>query len=282
VTIQQESGTPHPADREQEQEPYLPGLVDRFGLAGNVVVVSDTTNGIGLAMAEAFVDAGAAVVIANEPGAPRNDVAGLLAKRGGRAIELAVDVTEPDDVRELRDTVLSEFGRLDTLVTHVGVAGPVAPMADVDDAMWDHMIDVNVKAPFRMANLLAPVMAEQGGGSIIITSSIAGLRGNAAIGLYGMTKAAILQLARNLAVEWGPRGVRANALAPAFTNANWAGQVLHDSDASARRLAQIPLRRIATPQQIAGTALFLAGPSASAINGQTIVIDGGTLISDGS
>ena len=125
-------------------------------------------------------------------------------------------------------------------------------------------------------------MAEQGGGSFIATASIAGLRGNKAIGLYGLTKAALVQLVKNLAVEWGPGNVRANAIAPGLTATSWTANILSDEERTVRRLSLTPLRRIATTQEIAGTAVFLAGPAAGSITGQTIVIDGGVTISDGN
>jgi NAD(P)-dependent dehydrogenase (short-subunit alcohol dehydrogenase family) len=155
-------------------------------------------------------------------------------------------------------------------------------LTEVDDDTWDEVMAINLRHPFRLANLVAPLMAEQGGGSIIATASIAGLRGNRYIGLYGITKAALISTVRSVAVEWGPSGVRANAIAPGLTNTSWASNILSDEEATRRRMTLIPLRRIATTQEIAGTAVFLAGPAAGSITGQVIVVDGGTSVTDGN
>ena len=125
-------------------------------------------------------------------------------------------------------------------------------------------------------------MAQRRDGVIVFTASIAGLRGNRSLGLYGLTKAALTQLARNLAVEWGPDNVRVNALAPGLIATSWAGAILRDPVASERRLSLTPLRRIGQPSEVAAAAVFLASPGAAFITGQTLVIDGGTVISDGN
>lgn len=257
-------------------------LAAHFGLTGKVAVITGSTSGIGLAMAEAFGDAGASVVVASNEAARCAEVAASLGARGVPAIGVPVDVTVPDELEHLVATTLDHFGRLDVTVANAGVPGPMGSLADVDDETWDAVMAVNLRHPFRLANLAAPVMAEHGGGSFIATASIAGLRGNRYIGLYGITKAALIQTVRNIAVEWGPRNVRANAIAPGLTATSWTVNILSDEDATRRRLSLTPLRRIATTQEIAGTAVFLAGPAAGSITGQVIVVDGGTTITDGN
>jgi NAD(P)-dependent dehydrogenase (short-subunit alcohol dehydrogenase family) len=125
-------------------------------------------------------------------------------------------------------------------------------------------------------------MAARADGVLLFTSSIAALRGNRSIGLYGLTKAALSQLARNLAVEWGPSNVRANAIAPGLIRTAWAGAILSNPEASARRLGMTPLRRIGEPWEVAAAALYLASPGGRFVTGQTLVVDGGTMISDGN
>jgi len=258
------------------------GLAAHFGLDGRVVVITGSTSGIGLAMAEAFGDAGATVVVASNQIERCAEVAASLAARGVDAMGAPVDVTDPDDLARLVDAVIERFGRIDVAVANAGVPGPMGSMTEVDDATWESVMAVNLRHPFRLANLVAPGMAAHGGGSIIVTASIAGLRGNASIGLYGITKAAVIQLVRNLAVEWGPSNIRANAIAPGLTATSWTVNILRDEAATEKRLAQTPLRRIATTREIAGAAVFLAGPAAGSITGQTLVVDGGVTVSDGN
>jgi NAD(P)-dependent dehydrogenase (short-subunit alcohol dehydrogenase family) len=258
------------------------GLGDLFGLDGKVALITGSTSGIGLAMAHAFGAAGAAVVVSSNEPDRCSMVAADLASNGVESLAVPVDVTEPAGLAALVDATNDHFGQIDVAVANAGVPGPMGSMVDVDDETWEAVMAINLRHPFRLANLVAPQMAERGTGSIIVTASIAGLRGNKTIGLYGLTKAALMQLVRNLAVEWGPRGVRANAIAPGLTSTSWTANILRDEEATAKRLGLTPLRRIATTQEIAGTAVFLAGPAAGSITGQTIVVDGGVTISDGS
>lgn len=260
----------------------MSGLGPHFGLDGKVAVITGSTSGIGLAMAEAFGDAGASVVVASNEPERCAEVAASLEARGVPAIGVPVDVTVPADLERLVATSVDHFGRIDVAIANAGIPGPMGSLTEVDDDTWDEVMAINLRHPFRLANLVAPLMAEHGGGSIIATASIAGLRGNRYIGLYGITKAALISTVRSLAVEWGPSNVRANAIAPGLTNTSWASNILSDEEATRRRMALIPLRRIATTTEIAGTAVFLAGPAAGSITGQVIVVDGGTSVTDGN
>jgi NAD(P)-dependent dehydrogenase (short-subunit alcohol dehydrogenase family) len=233
-------------------------------------------------MSEAFALAGAKLTLAsNEPDACRQLEATLRAQ-GVEVTGVPTDVRSADELRHLVDVAIQQFGRIDVLVCNAGIPGPLAPLAQVSDAEYDDAFQINLRHPVRLTGYVAPLMALQGAGSIILTSSIAGLRGNAHLGVYAMTKAALTQLARNVAVEYGACNVRANAIAPGLIATSWVDSILHSPEASAARLKQTPLRRIGAPWEIAATALFLAGPGAAFITGQTLIVDGGTVISDGS
>jgi NAD(P)-dependent dehydrogenase (short-subunit alcohol dehydrogenase family) len=253
-----------------------------FGLAGRTALITGATRGIGLAMSHAFADAGAQLVIASDEAAAGAALAHELEAGGTACLAHACDVAEPSELAGLVAAATARFAHVDVLVCNAGIPGPHGPLAAASESEIERLFAINLLHPLRLSNLVAPRMAARGEGSIILTASIAGMRGNRNVGLYGMAKAALIQLARNLAVEWGPTGVRANAIAPGLVRTAWASNVLANPEATERRLSLTPLRRIAEPWEIASAALFLAGPGAAFITGQTLVIDGGTLITDGN
>jgi NAD(P)-dependent dehydrogenase (short-subunit alcohol dehydrogenase family) len=243
---------------------------DIFGLKGRRALVTGAARGIGAAIARAFAEAGADLLLADRDEAECKTLAAALGS--------ACSVLDLRD-RGALEQLAMQAGPLDVLVCNAGIAGPAGQVSESD---WRDLVAVNLEHPLILTGRVAPDMARRGRGAIVLMSSIAGLRGNKAIGAYGITKAGVAQLARNLAVEWGPSGVRANAIAPGLIDTDWAAAILKDEAVTERRLNQTALRRIGRPEEVAATALFLASDAASFITGQTIVIDGGTLISDGN
>lgn len=248
-----------------------------FRLEGKTALITGPTRGIGLAIARLFAGAGARLVLADID-APACDA--LAATLG--AVSLPTDVSDAAALTRLADQAEAQTGGVDILVCNAGIAGTPSPMHAMAESDRDTLYAVNLLHPLRLTSLIAPHMAARRRGSIVLLSSIAGLRGNAMLGHYGMTKAALAQLARNLAVEWGPSGVRANAIAPGLIETEWAGAILSSPDRAERRLGLTPLRRAGSPEEIAATALYLGSDAGGFTTGQTIVVDGGTLISDGS
>ena len=257
-------------------------LQEVFGLHGRCVLLTGATGGIGRAMAELCAAAGADLVLSSHEADPCEELAAQLVAAGTRALALPADLREPEAPARLVAAACERFGRIDVLLANAGIAGRAGPSHTLAEAEFDELLEVNLRPVVRLCAEVAPRMAEQRGGSIVLTSSIAGLRGNRAIGAYGMTKAAVSQLARNLAVEYGPFNVRANSLAPGLISTSWAGQILSNPAASERRLGLTPLRRIGEPREVAAAALFLAAAGGGFVTGQTLVVDGGTLISDGN
>lgn len=253
-----------------------------FNLEGKVALVTGATRGIGRAIAQEMGRAGARVVISSEDAADGERVARELREAGIEASASACDVSNRARVDQLAAQVLGEFGRVDVLVCNAGVAPHNGPMGSATDEDWDLTFTINLRSMVWLTSALIPQMADRRDGAVILTSSLSGLRGNKRIGLYGLSKAGVAQLARNLAVEWGPRNVRVNAISPGVIRTEFARPMLDDPAVMEKRIALTPLRRIGEPHEIAGVAVMLASPAGAFITGQNLVVDGGTLIGDGS
>ena len=248
-----------------------------FDLSGKRAIVTGSTRGIGLAIAQAFVEEGAQVVISSENDADTGRVASELGQPG-----LAADVTSDDDLAALVEFALCELGGIDILVCNAGITGQPGPFASLDMDDYDRVMALNLRSQVVLANLALPHIAAGGGGAAVLMSSLSALRGNGQINAYALSKAGVSQLARNLAVEWGPKNVRVNAIAPGFIATELAKPLLENEAFMARRMQMTPLRRPGTPEEIAGVALFLASEAGGFVTGQTICADGGTAITDGS
>jgi len=241
-----------------------------FSCAGQVAIVTGAGTGIGRACAEALAAAGARVVMAGLGSSEPERAAADLVARGFEAMGVECDVTDAAQQRLLVEATVQKWGRVDTVLANAG---------DALDRM-DRMYALHVRAVAALAELTLPLIADGGGGAFLVMSSLSGLRGNRVLSGYGVTKAANAQLARNIAVQWGARGVRANAISPGVIATEFATPITGDADASAARLAKTPLGRFGTPAEVAGAVVWLASPAGAFVTGQNIVIDGGTLISD--
>lgn len=250
-----------------------------FDLSGKSAIVTGSTRGIGLAIAQALIAQGAQVVISSESAADTARVAADLGMPG-----MACDVADDAAQAALVDFALARYGRLDILVCNAGITGRPGAFADLAMEDYAQVMAINLRSQVVLCNLALPHIAAApgGAGAAVLVASLAGLRGNGRINAYALAKAGVAQLARNLAVEWGPRGVRVNAVSPGFVATELSQPLLDNADFMARRMAMTPLRRPGTPAEIAGAVAFLASPAAGFVTGHNLVADGGTLISDGS
>jgi NAD(P)-dependent dehydrogenase (short-subunit alcohol dehydrogenase family) len=254
-----------------------------FDLTGRVAIVTGSSKGIGKAIAERLAEHGARVVISSRKAAPCEEVAAAInaanADKGpDRAIAVPANISSKAELEHLVDETMRRCGRIDVLVCNAASNPVYGPMGSVEDEAFRKVLDNNILSNHWLIQMVAPQMVQRRDGSIIIVSSIGGLRGSPVIGVYCISKAADMQLARNMAVELGPHNVRVNCIAPGLVKTDFARALWEDEATLARRTASTPLRRIGEPDEIAGAAVFLASPAGSFVTGQSIVVDGGVTI----
>jgi NAD(P)-dependent dehydrogenase (short-subunit alcohol dehydrogenase family) len=247
-------------------------------MTGKVALITGSTKGIGRSIAEEMARLGAKVVISSRKADACEQVAGELKAQGFEAIAIPCHVGKKDDLQNLVDKTLEAWGKIDVLVCNAATNPVYGPTSEMTDEAWDKIMDTNVKGTFWLTNMVLPGMAERGEGAVVLLSSIAGIRGNTTIGTYGVSKAAEAALARNLAVEWGPKGIRINSIAPGLIKTDFAKALWEDPVRVKRAEEKTPLRRIGDPVDIAGLAVFLSTKASAYITGQVIVADGGETI----
>jgi NAD(P)-dependent dehydrogenase (short-subunit alcohol dehydrogenase family) len=252
-----------------------------FDLTDKVAVVTGSTKGIGRAIAEALARAGAKVVISSRKPDKCEEVANAIKSEGLEATAIACHIGKREDVEHLVSETKKRFGKIDILVCNAAVNPYYGPLSGLTDEAFTKVIDSNVRSNLWLCNLVIPEMAERKDGSVIIVSSIGGLRGSVHLGMYAISKAADFQLARNLAVEWGPQNIRVNCIAPGLVRTDFARRLWENNDLLVKAEAATPLRRIGEPDDIAGAAVFLSSRAGSWTTGQVIVIDGGVTIGPG-
>jgi len=251
-----------------------------FDLKGKVAVITGSSRGIGKATAEYLARAGAKVIVSSRKEESCLPVVEGIKAEGGEAHAIACNVAYKEQVEHLVYETEKVYGPIDILICNAACNPVYGPMHTVSDDAFDKIINTNVKSNFWLSNLVAPSMAKRGGGSIIIVSSIAGLMGTTGIGVYGISKAADMQLARNLAMEWGPKNIRANCICPGLVKTDFAKALWENKDALNKVINATPLRRVGEPDDIAGVALFLASDESRFVTGQYIIADGGGTITD--
>lgn len=256
--------------------------LSRFSLQGKTALITGSSRGIGRATAEMFAEAGARVVISSRKedacNAVRDDINARFG--AGRAVTITANIGRKEDLQRLADASAAAFGPIDILIANAAINPVYGPLGNCSDEAWDKIMGTNLRSTWQLCNMVMPAMAAKGGGSVVVISSIAALRGNTMLGAYGVSKAGEAALVRNLAVEYGPSNVRVNAIAPGIIATDFA-QALTENPAIAQSVSQrAPLRRFGQPVEIASLALFLASDAGSFVTGQLMVADGGATVGD--
>jgi NAD(P)-dependent dehydrogenase (short-subunit alcohol dehydrogenase family) len=246
----------------------------QFSLKGKVAVVTGGSRGIGRSAALAMADAGAHVVVSSRKIADLEPVAAEISAKGVTGRAIAAHVAKMEDSRALIDQVMKEFGRLDILVNNAGTNPYFGTMLDQDEKTYDITMNVNLKSIFFLSQMAAKIMKTQSGGSIINTSSIGGIRAGE-LGVYCVSKAAVIMLTQVMAKEWGQYNIRVNAIAPGIIKTRLSEALWKDPNVNAKAVSQIPMRRLGEPEELSGIVVFLASQAGSYVTGETIVVDGG-------
>jgi NAD(P)-dependent dehydrogenase (short-subunit alcohol dehydrogenase family) len=251
-----------------------------FDLTGKVAIITGSSRGIGRSIAERMAQHGAKVVISSRKAGPCEAVAADInaAQGAGTAIAVPANISSKEDLQRLVDETRKAFGKVDVVVCNAASNPYYGPMQGIEDDQFRKILENNVIANHWLISMVVPEMIERKDGSIIIVSSIGGLRGSPIIGAYNISKAADFQLARNLAHEYGPHGIRVNCIAPGLIKTDFAKALWSNPETLKRATDPVPLRRIGEPDELAGAAVYLASPAGSFMTGQALVVDGGATI----
>jgi NAD(P)-dependent dehydrogenase (short-subunit alcohol dehydrogenase family) len=249
-----------------------------FDLKGRTALITGSSRGIGRAIAERMAEAGARVVVSSRKLDACEEVVAAIKKAGGEATAVACNISNKPELQQLVERTRQVYGKIDILVCNAAVNPHYGTTQEIPDSAFQKVIDCNIRSNHWLCQLAIPEMAERGDGVVLIVSSIGGLKGSSSLGTYGLSKAADMALARNLAVEWGPRNVRVNCIAPGLVRTDFARALWENPQTYEAAVQRYPLRRIGEPDEIAGAAVFLASRAGNFVTGQTLVIDGGATI----
>ena len=249
-----------------------------FDLTGKVAVITGSSRGIGRSIAEHMAAAGAKVVVSSRKADACEQVVRSIRQKGGEAMTIAANISDKTQLENLVAQSRQHWGKIDILVCNAASNPYYGPMSGLPDDAFNKILQNNIVANHWLAQQVLPEMAERRDGAVIIVSSIGGLKGTATLGAYAISKAADMQLARNLAIEWGPHNIRVNCIAPGLIRTDFARALWENPAIREKYESQTPLRRLGEPADVGGIAVFLASPAGAFVTGQTIVADGGVTI----
>ena len=247
-----------------------------FSLAGKVAIVTGGSRGIGRSIAIGLAEHGADVAIAARKPDALEEALAELSKTGRRAIAVPTNVRRTDELRRLVDETVRQLGRLDILVNNAGTNPVYGPVQEIDERAWDSIMATNVKSAHLLSGFAREAMLRHGeGGSIINVGSVGGFLASDVIGGYSVSKAALVMLTQVQAKTWGKDGIRVNCIAPGLIKTEFSRALWDDPKFLARSVGDAALHRIASPDEMAGAAVFFASPASSFVTGQTLILDGG-------
>ena len=246
-----------------------------FSLEGKVAIITGASRGIGRAIALRLAQAGAQVVVSSRKLENVQPVADGIVAAGGQALAVQAHVGAAGDVAALVAQAVETFGRVDVAVNNAATNPHFGPLLTADEGQWDKILDTNAKGAFRVCKAVVPLMEAQGGGKIINLTSVAGLRPSPGMGMYGISKAAIIMLTQVLAVELGRANIQVNAIAPGVIKTRFSQVLWQTPQIAEPLLRSLPLGRFGEAEDVAGLALFLASPAADYVTGAVFVVDGG-------
>ncbi len=249
--------------------------MNEFSLEGKVAIITGASRGIGQAIALTFARAGARLALCSRKPEGLQAVAGEIQEAGGQALAIQAHVGRAEDVRNLVAQALEAYGRVDVVVNNAATNPHFGPLLSADEGQWLKILDVNLLGAVRLCQAVAPMMQDQGGGKIINMASVAGLRPSPGMGLYGIGKAALIQLTRQLALELGSANIQVNAIAPGIIETRFSQVLWQTPQISEPVLAHLPLGKCGQPQDVAGLALYLASQAADYVTGAVFCVDGG-------
>lgn len=252
-----------------------------FDLSGKTALITGSTSGMGKAIAYAMGVHGAKIVVSSNDTAGVIETVSAFRSENIEAIGVECDMSQKADIDTLFLQTIQTFGKVDILVNCVGMA-PTGSFFDINQESFEKTMGLNLQTAIYLTKLILPQMQSQKDGVIIYLASIAGVRGNKNLGLYGVSKAGLIEMARNLAVEFSPDNIRVNTISPGMINTPFSESLMKNEDFMKKRLSQTPLRRVGEVEEIAGVAVMLASKAGGFITGQNIIVDGGTTISDGN
>lgn len=253
-------------------------IKSKFDLTGKVAIITGSSKGIGMSIAQGLAENGAKVVVSSRKQEAVDEVAEGFKAMGLKAIGIKCHIGDTEERKSLIAKTIEKYGRIDILVNNAAINPFYGPLEGADEKIFDKIMEVNVKAPWVLSNLTLPYMQEQGGGSIINISSVEGIHPGFGLGLYSATKAALIMLTKNQAKEWGRYGVRANVLCPGLIKTQFSQALWTDEKLVAKLTKNLPSGRVGTPEEMAGIVMLLASDAGAYMTGGVYAADGGYLI----